>query len=74
MGTPFNRLPYPTEVICLVVLWRLRYKLRLRDLPDMFLQRGIIFTHEAVRDWETDLAPLAGEALRKPCDGTVGAN
>jgi transposase-like protein len=26
-GTPLNRLQYPTEVICLVVLWRLRYKL-----------------------------------------------
>lgn len=30
-GTPFNRLQYPTEVICLVVLWRFRYKLSLRD-------------------------------------------
>ena len=26
-GTLFNRLQYPTDVVCLVVLWRLRYKL-----------------------------------------------
>lgn len=26
-GTVFNRLQYPTEVICLVVRWRIRYKL-----------------------------------------------
>ena len=31
-GTVFNRLQYPTDVVCLVVLWRLRYKLSLRDL------------------------------------------
>jgi transposase-like protein len=30
-GTPFNRLQYPTDVVCLVVLWRFRYKLSLRD-------------------------------------------
>ena len=26
-GTLVNRLHYPTDVICLVVLWRLRYTL-----------------------------------------------
>ena len=31
-GTPFNHLQYPTDLILLVVLWRLRYKLSLRDL------------------------------------------
>jgi hypothetical protein len=41
-GTPFNRLQYPTDVVCLVVLWRFRYKLSLRDLAEMFLQRGIV--------------------------------
>jgi transposase-like protein len=35
------------DVVCLVVLWRLRYKLSLRDLAEMFLQRGLIFPHEA---------------------------
>src|SRR5437870_4310602 len=26
-GTRFNHLQFPTDVICLVVLWRVRYKL-----------------------------------------------
>jgi transposase-like protein len=65
MGMPFNRLQYPTDVICLVVLWRFCYKLSLRDLAEMFLQRGIIFTHETVPHWEAKLAPLLSEALRK---------
>jgi putative transposase len=31
--------------------------LSLRDLAEMFLQQGLSFTHEAVRDWESKLAP-----------------
>ena len=34
-GTPFNRLQYPSDVVCLVVLWRLRYKLSFRDLAEL---------------------------------------
>jgi putative transposase len=47
-----NRAQYPSDVIALVVFWRLRYKLSLRDLAEMFLTRGFIFSYEAVRDWE----------------------
>src|SRR3712207_8445401 len=53
-GTPFNYLEYPTDIVLLVVLGRVRYKLSLRDLAEMFLERGVVFTHEAVRDWEAD--------------------
>jgi len=56
-GTPFNRLQLPTDVVFLIVLWRLRYKLSLRDLAEMFLERGFVFTHEAVREWERLIAP-----------------
>ena len=41
-----------------MVMWRLRYKLSLRDLAEMFLVRGITFTHETVRLWEARFAPL----------------
>src|SRR5256886_308411 len=51
-GTPFNFLEYPTDIVLLVVLWRLRYKLSLRDIAEMFLVRGFELTHEAMRDWE----------------------
>jgi putative transposase len=71
-GTLFNRLQYPTDIVSLVVLWRFRYKLSLRDLVEMFLQRGILFTHEAVREWERKLAPFLSETLRKRRHGTVG--
>jgi putative transposase len=64
-GTVFNRLQYPTDVICLVLLWCFRYKLSLRDLAEMFLQRGMIFSHEAVREWEHKLTPFLSDGLRK---------
>jgi putative transposase len=73
-GTPFNGLQYPTDVVCLVILWRFRYKLSLQDLAEMFLQRGLSFTHEAVREWEHKLTLLLSKALRKRRHGPVGAS
>ena len=49
-GGLLNRTQYPSDVVALVVLWRLRDKLSLRDLTEMFLVRGIVFSHEAVRE------------------------
>src|SRR3954468_7250430 len=67
-GTVLNRVQVPTDIVFL--FWRLRYKLSLRDLAEMFLIRGLVFTHEAVRDWEAKLAPLL--AVRKRQAGKVG--
>src|SRR3954463_13850482 len=66
-GTVLNRVQVPTDIMFL--FWRLRYKLNLRDLAEMFLIRGLVFTHEAVRDREAKLAPLFAEGLRKPRAG-----
>ena len=71
-GTPFNFLEYPTDLVLLVVLWRLRYKLSLRDLAEMFLERGFVFTHETVRDWEARFAPLLTAHLRAKRRGQAG--
>jgi len=62
--TPYNHLQYPTDLVLLVVLWRLRYKLSLRDLAEMFLDRGFVFTHETVREWEARFASLLAARLR----------
>ena len=67
-----NRTQYPSDIIALVVLWRLRYKPALRDLPEMFLIRGIVFSQEAVRDWETKLSPALAENLRRRRQGKAG--
>ena len=72
-GGLLNRTQHTSDVIALVVLWRLRYRLTLRDLCEMFLQRGLVFSHEAVRDWEAKLAPLLADELRRRRHGKGGA-
>jgi putative transposase len=71
-GTVFNHLQYPTDIVLLVVLWRIRYKLSLRDLVEMFLMRGYEFSHETVRDWETRFAPLLSAKLKAERRGQAG--
>src|SRR5262245_52670804 len=71
-GSLFNHLEFPTDIVFQVVLCRLRYKLSLRDLAEMFLLRGWEFTHEAVREWEERFAPLLIKHLRCKRKGKVG--
>ena len=56
------------------MLWRLRYKLSLRDLAEMFLERSFVFTHEAMREWEERFAPLLAEHLRAKRRGKAGCS
>jgi putative transposase len=53
-------------------VWRLRYKLSLRDVAEMFLERGFTFTHETVRNWESRFAPLIADQLRSKRRGLAG--
>ena len=71
-GSVVNRLQLPTDVVFLIVLWRLRLKLSLRDLAEILLLRGLVFSHEAVRDWEAKLAPRLTGALRRRRHGKIG--
>ena len=54
------------------MLWRLRHKLSLRDLPEMFLVRGLVLCHETVRAWEAKLTPALAEDLRHRRRGKAG--
>ena len=73
-GTPFNDLQYPTDIVLLAVLWRLRYKLGFRDVAEMLLQRGYEVTHETIRTWEFRFAPLLADQLRAKRRGRAGAS
>jgi putative transposase len=55
-------------------VYRLRYKLSLRDVAGMFLERGFACTHEAVRDWEARFAPLIADQWRMKRRGHVGSS
>jgi putative transposase len=63
-ATLFNELQYPTDIVLNAVLWRLRYKLSLRDVAELLLLRGFAVTHETVRMWEARFAALLADQLR----------
>jgi len=71
-GSPFNDLQFPTDIVLMAVLWRLRYKLGLRDVAELLLQRGFEISHETVRSWEFRFAPLLSEHLRNHRRGKAG--
>ena len=73
-GTPFNDLQYPTDIVLLAVLWRLRYKLGFRDVAELLLQRGFEVTHETIRAWEFRFAPLLADQLRAKRRGRAGVS
>ena len=73
-NTPFNLIQYPTDIVLIVVRWRLMYKLSVRDLSDLFLERGLQFSHEIIRQWEKKFAPLIIDTLRKKRRGKCGSS
>ena len=62
--TPFNDLQFPTDIVLMAVLWRLRYKLSFRDLAELLWQRGFRISHETIRSWEYRFAPVVSQNLR----------
>ncbi len=71
-GTPFNDLQFPTDIVLLAVLWRLRYKLGFRDIAELLLLRGFEVSYETIRIWEFRFAPLVSENLRAKRQGKAG--
>ena len=70
----FNDLQYPTDVVLLAVLRRLRYTLSFRDVAALLLERGFGVTHETIREWECRFAPLVTERLRAKRRGSAGVS
>src|SRR3954468_9766738 len=71
-GPPFNFLEFPTDIVFEIVLCRLRYKLSLRNVAEMYLLRGFEVTHEAVRAGEERFAPRLAEHIRRKRKGKRG--
>ena len=73
-GRRFNDLQYPTDLVLLAVLWRLRYTLSFRDVAELLLQRGYAVTHETIRSWECRFALLLADRLRAKRRGRAGVS
>src|SRR5579859_4350196 len=73
-GTPVNQLQVPTDIGPLVVLGRLRYTLRLRELAERVLTPGVPFTHETVHAAAERCAPLLRAQRRATRREKAGRN
>ena len=71
-STPYNHLQFPEDIVLMAVLWRLRYKLGLRDVAELLLQRGFEISYETIRAWEYQFAPLVSKKLRSKRRGKIG--
>ena len=73
-GTPVNDLQYPTDIVLLAVLWRLRYTRSFRDVAALLLERGFGVTHATIRMWAFRRAPLRADRLRAKRRGCAGVS
>ena len=71
-GTPLNDRQYPTDVVRLAVLRRLRDKLSCRDIAEMLLERGFSVTPETIQEWACRFAPRVTARLRAKRRGRAG--
>lgn len=63
---------YPVNFILQCVRWYLAYALRLHDLQEMMVERGIIVHHSTLRRWVIRLG--YGFSLPQTSHGTPVAN
>ncbi|WP_149226983.1 DDE-type integrase/transposase/recombinase [Azospirillum sp. B21] len=62
----------PTDVLFLIVLLHLRFKLSMRDFAEFLLLCGLVFSHQAVQNWEVKLSPLLAVVLRQRWGSKTG--
>lgn len=55
----------PKILIGYAVRYYFRYKLSLRDVQDIMLDRGLSVSHQSISDWIRDLGSLYAQAIRK---------
>src|ERR1700682_2848307 len=56
---------FPPEVIAHAVWLYFRFHLSFRDVQDLLAERGIIVSHEAIRQWCTKFGPTYAAGLRR---------
>ncbi len=67
MNTPpsYKRFRFPAEVISHAVWLYHRFPLSYREVEELLLARGIIVSHETVRQWCEKFGPEYAAALRR---------
>ena len=65
-GTPsYKGFRYPVEIISHCVWLYYRFPLSFRDVEEMMLQRGIVVSHETIRQWSRKFGQTYANGLRR---------
>jgi putative transposase len=62
---PYAGFRFPVEIISHCVWLYHRFPLSLRDVEEMMLQRGIVVSHETVRQWCAKFGQTCANGLRR---------
>jgi putative transposase len=56
---------FPPEIIQYAVWLYLRFNLNIRDIEDLFAQRGVIVSYKAIRLWINKFGPKYSNKLKR---------
>jgi putative transposase len=62
--SPFRGYRFPPEVITHAVWLDFRFHLSFRDVQDLLAERGLIVSHESIRQWCDTFGPTFAARLR----------
>src|SRR6266849_10797548 len=63
--SPYRGYRFPPEVIAHAVWLYFRFHLSFRDVQDLLAERGVIVSHEAIRQWSTKFGATFAGGLRR---------
>lgn len=61
----YKRHRFPRQIIAHVVWLYVRFNLRLREVEDLLLERGVDVSYETIRRWTVKFGPVIAHALRR---------
>ena len=53
----FSGYRFTAAIIIMAVRWYVRYKLSLRDITELLMERGVNVSHESIREWVLKFGP-----------------
>ena len=68
MDEKYKGYRIPKTLIGYAVRLYFRYKLSLRDISELLMERGLTVSYESIRLWVKNLGPVYAQAIRKKKD------
>src|SRR5438105_15934226 len=65
--SPYRGYRFPAEIIAHAVWLYFRFHFSFRDVQDLLAERGIVVSHESIRQWCTKFGASFAAGLRRRC-------